>query len=59
MPKREIVKDQPGVEERIDSGDIDRGQKSGVTRRDFLQKTMMVTSGLALGSMLPSFTAKD
>jgi hypothetical protein len=59
MPKKEIVKHQPGVEERIDLGDRDQEQKSGVTRREFLQKGMMVTSGLALGSMLPAFTAKE
>jgi len=59
MPKKEIVKQQTAVEERIVSGESNHEQKSGVTRREFLQKGMIVTSGLALGSLLPSFTAKE
>lgn len=59
MPKKEIVKQQSGVEERIDSGDSNYERKSGVSRRDFLQKSMMVTSALALGSMLPAFSAEE
>lgn len=51
MSEEPIVKNQAGEDESSDSSDIQR--ESGVTRRDFLQKSMMVASGLALSSMLP------
>ncbi|MGH9873150.1 MAG: multicopper oxidase domain-containing protein [Pyrinomonadaceae bacterium] len=59
MPEKQIVKNQAGVEERNDPTYNDDKQKPGVTRRDFLQKSMMVASGLALTSMLPTLTAED
>ena len=56
MPEERIVKKQAGVDESNDP--IDNEPESGVTRRDFLQKSMLVASGLALSSMLPVFTAE-
>lgn len=59
MPEKQIVKNQAGVEEGNDSSDSDQDVKSGVSRREFLQKSMMVTSGLALSAMLPAFTPEE
>ena len=57
MPEKQIVKHQAGVEQRNESGETDHKQKS-VNRREFLQKSMIVTSGLALTSMLPAFATE-
>ena len=57
MPENEIVKNQAGLEDGNDAGD--RQKKSDVSRREFLQKSMMVTSSLALTAMLPSFTREE
>ncbi|HZI47151.1 MAG TPA: multicopper oxidase domain-containing protein [Pyrinomonadaceae bacterium] len=54
MPENEIVKNQTGLEDGNDAGD--RKLRSDVSRREFLQKSMMVTSSLALTAMLPAFT---
>jgi len=56
---KQILKTPADVEERNDSGDSDHEVKSEVTRREFLHKTMMVTSGLALGAMLPAILPDD
>lgn len=56
MPDERVVKKQAGVEES--NNPIDNKPESGVTRRDFLQKSMMVASGLALSSILPVFSPK-
>jgi FtsP/CotA-like multicopper oxidase with cupredoxin domain len=51
MPKEKVVTDQAGEEDRNGSSNIT--EESGFTRRDFLQQTMAVAGGLAIGSMLP------
>lgn len=57
MPERQILKNIAG--EGNDSGDSDHDLKSGLTRREFLHKSMMVTSGLALSAMLSAFAPED
>ena len=47
----EIVTDQTNADDQIN-------EESGFTRRDFLQKTLAVASGLAVFSMLPEFATK-
>ena len=59
MPENEIIKNQAGVGEGNDASDREQDVNLGVTRREFLQKSMMVTSGLALSAMLPAFTPED
>ncbi len=54
MPEKQIVSNQARIDDGNDAGD--QKQKSDVSRREFLQKSMMVTSSLALTAMLPSFT---
>src|ERR1700694_2531859 len=56
MSEERIVEDQASEEKHNDSINIE--EESGVTRRNFLQKTMVVASGLALTSMLPDFVKK-
>jgi FtsP/CotA-like multicopper oxidase with cupredoxin domain len=53
MSEETIVTDQPGEEERNESAKLT--EDLAFNRRDFLQKTMAVASGLALTSMLPAF----
>jgi FtsP/CotA-like multicopper oxidase with cupredoxin domain len=53
MAEERNITDQ--VEETDDNESSIMTEESGFTRRDFLQQTMAVASGLALGSMLPSF----
>jgi hypothetical protein len=47
-----IVSDQADEQDGIESSKI---KELALTRRDFLHKTMAVTSSLAISSMLPSF----
>jgi FtsP/CotA-like multicopper oxidase with cupredoxin domain len=56
MVEKRSITDQ--VEETDQNDSSSMTEESGFTRRDFLQQSMAVASGLALGSMLPSF-AKD
>ena len=56
MAEERNITDQ--VEETDDHESSIMTEESGFTRRDFLQQTMAVASGLAIGSMLPSY-AKD
>lgn len=53
MSEERIIKNQTGEENR--QGSSDNMAESGVTRRDFIQKTVAVASGLALSSFLPTF----
>ena len=59
MPENKIIKNQAGVGQGNDASDREQDVNLGVTRREFLQKSMMVTSGLALSAMLPAFTPED
>jgi FtsP/CotA-like multicopper oxidase with cupredoxin domain len=56
MLEEMIVKDQAGEENS--NGSSRMTEDSGFRRRDFLQKTMALASGLALYSMLPPFAGK-
>jgi hypothetical protein len=47
-----IVSDQADEQDGIESS---KNKELALTRRDFLHKTMAVTSALAISSMLPSF----
>jgi len=58
MPVKKIVKNQAGVEEGNNS-EYSVQKLTSVTRREFLQKSMMVTSSLALTAMLPSFIPEN
>lgn len=53
MSAERIVKNQAGEGKSNDSSD--NKQESGVTRRNFLQQTMAVASGLALSSWLTGY----
>jgi hypothetical protein len=53
MSEETIVTDQAGEEERNESAKLT--ENLACNRRDFLQKTMAMASGLALTSMLPGF----
>jgi FtsP/CotA-like multicopper oxidase with cupredoxin domain len=56
MSEERIVADETGAEDRNVSAGIN--EEWAFTRRDFLRKTMAVTCGLALTSMLPPFVRK-
>lgn len=56
MSEERIVKHPTGAENRNDSSDDTTA--SGVTRRDFIHKTAVAASGLALSSMLPTLSAE-
>jgi FtsP/CotA-like multicopper oxidase with cupredoxin domain len=56
MLEETIVKDQAGEEHRDELSNIK--EESALTRRNFLQQTLAVTSGLALSSMLPGFATE-
>jgi FtsP/CotA-like multicopper oxidase with cupredoxin domain len=53
MSEETIDTDQAGAEVPTESADVKNG--SGLTRRNFLQHAIAVSSGLAIGSMLPGF----
>src|SRR5688500_18440732 len=53
MVEKKIIMDQ--AEETDDNESSIVTEESGFTRRDFLHKTMAVASGLAIGSLLPSY----
>lgn len=53
MSEEQIFEKQTSEEDP--SGPSDSKQALNVTRRDFIQKTMAVASGLALSSLLPAF----
>jgi FtsP/CotA-like multicopper oxidase with cupredoxin domain len=53
MVEKRTIMEQAEEEER--NGSSNMTEESGFTRRDFLQQTMAVASGLAIGSMLPAF----
>ena len=53
MVEKRIITDQ--AEETDDNESSIVTEESGFTRRDFLHKTMAVASGLAIGSLLPSY----
>jgi FtsP/CotA-like multicopper oxidase with cupredoxin domain len=57
MSDEQNIEKQAGEEDL--AGPSRNDQESAVTRRDFLLKTMMVTSGLALSSMLPGFNFEE
>jgi FtsP/CotA-like multicopper oxidase with cupredoxin domain len=52
MAEKRSITDQA---EKPDHNEPSITEESGFTRRDFLQQSMAVASGLALGSMLPSY----
>jgi FtsP/CotA-like multicopper oxidase with cupredoxin domain len=54
MSEKTIFTDQAGEEEHR-NGSSDLRHESAFTRRDFLQRTLAVASGLAISSMLPTF----
>jgi FtsP/CotA-like multicopper oxidase with cupredoxin domain len=56
MSEERIVMDQAGEEDRNGSSNIK--EELAFTRRDFLQQTMSVASGLAISSMLPAFATE-
>ena len=53
MSEEKVFTDQADEEDR--NGSSNMKEQSAFSRRDFLKKTMAVTSGLALFSMLPKF----
>lgn len=53
MSEDQAIEKQASEEDA--TGSSPNKQESSVTRRDFLQRTMAATSGLALGAMLPTF----
>ncbi|HEU4874603.1 MAG TPA: multicopper oxidase domain-containing protein [Pyrinomonadaceae bacterium] len=53
MADKRNITDQAEKPDHNESSSIT--EESGFTRRDFLQQTMAVASGLALGSVLPSY----
>jgi FtsP/CotA-like multicopper oxidase with cupredoxin domain len=53
MAEKRSITDQAEKPDHKEPSNIT--EESGFTRRDFLQQTMAVASGLALGSMLPSY----
>lgn len=57
MSDERNIEKQAGEEGTVDSSD--NNQESAVTRRDFLRRTMVATSGLALSSMLPAFDGQE
>lgn len=57
MSDEQTIEKQTTEEDR--DGSSGDEQESAVTRRDFLWKTMAVTSGLALSSMLPAFVFEE
>jgi hypothetical protein len=53
MAEKRSITDQAKEPDHKEPSNIT--EESGFTRRDFLQQSMAVASGLALGSVLPSY----